>query len=84
MSKLAQMCWTMVNVVSERVIFCAIVSEVELSRVPKISELLLRFSAEEPVEFHVRGLGFEWDEYSQVFLKFYYAKLLLKSAIDTV
>ena len=42
-------------------IFCAVVSEVEISCGPEISELLLRFSAVELVEFHVHGIGFEWD-----------------------
>ena len=43
------------------VIFCAVVSEVELSSGPEVSELLLRFSAADPVEFHVHGLGFSWN-----------------------
>ena len=37
---------------------CDVVSEVELSCGPEVSELLLRFSVADPVEFHVHGLGF--------------------------
>ena len=55
------MCWPMGNVVKGGGDFCAEVSEVELSCGPEISELLLQFSAAEPVEFHVHGLGFAWD-----------------------
>ena len=42
--------------------FCAVVREVELSCGPEISELLLRFSAAELVEFHVHGLGSAWND----------------------
>ena len=41
--------------------FCAVVSEVEISCSPEVSELLLRFSAAEPVEFHVHRLVFAWN-----------------------
>ena len=44
------------------VIFCAVVSKVDLSCGPEVSELLLQFSAEELVEFHVHGLGFAWND----------------------
>ena len=43
-------------------IFCALFSEVELSCSPEVSGLLLRLSAAEPVEFHVHGLGFAWND----------------------
>ena len=41
-------------------IFCAVVSEVELSCGLEIYELLLQLSAVDPVAFHVHGLGFVW------------------------
>ena len=44
------------------VIFCAVVSEVDLYCGLEVSELLLQFSAAEPVEFHVHGLGFAWND----------------------
>ena len=44
-----------------RVIFCAVASKIELSCVPEVSELLLRLSAAEAVEFHVHVLCFAWN-----------------------
>ena len=42
--------------------FCDEVIEVEISCGPEVSELLLRFSAAEPVQFYVHGLGFAWND----------------------
>ena len=56
------MCWPMGNLVYVGVIFCAVVSDVELSCGPEVSELSLRFFAADPVEFHVHGLGFAWND----------------------
>ena len=55
---LSRMCGLMGNVEWGGVIFCALVSEVELSCGPELSELFLCFFAAEPVEVHVHGLGF--------------------------
>ena len=44
-----------------KVVFCAVVSEFDISCGPEVSELFWRFSAAEPVDFYVHGLGFAWN-----------------------